>query len=611
LKLKTSNTDSIQAPDEQKIHYNKLPWTKLTFRKRELKPLKENKEKPIIALDTETLSGYAKLLCDSTGKKVLDGDIYSLLSFLTAQRFRGSINFFFNLQYDFDAIMKYLPEENLKELVYDNKTKFGPYDISHIPKKMFNIKLNGNSYRYYDLAQFFEMSLENAGKKYVAEVKNEDNLDRALIGSSPDYWDKYQDLIIKYCFQDCNITQKLGVVLQKEIQRSAGFTPKDYISKAGLAKRYFRSQCDIPDTRDIPLFAKFFAYQSYHGGRFEVTERGKVGYCSALDINSAYPYQIANLIDVTKGTWKRVTEISESAYYGFYLATVTIPYMYLPPLALNWMNTVIFPCGTWTAYFSLEELRVVGEIGSYEIINGAEFYPEQIKYPFKDAIELLYHKKSITPKNSYEYALYKKIMNSFYGSMYEKIKQPDGRYKVGLLFNPIYASLITANTRLQLWRKACEYGDRCVSLATDGILIRGDIEAEDTKELGAWGVDTPGEAYILRSGIYSVGDSFKQRGVVKGNYFHTPVGDYDNLFQYIADFPDWKKYPVLNKRPYHMSECIRHTKTKTVDMINVFAENEIAFDLNSDVKRVFDMVDITGSDLLKNRITSKPHLIGF
>lgn len=590
------------------IHSNKIDFSKVRLRRRALKDLKDNQSKDITALDTETLHGYARLIADSKGNFRYIKDIYDVLYFLTESRFRKSANFFYNVQYDFDAIMKYLDIDNLIKLVEKCKIDYEGYKIKYIPKKMFSITINSNSYQYYDLAQFYEMSLNRAGELYTDKHKNEDNLDRARIGSEPQYWKDHDKEILKYCLQDCYITEDLGNVLQHELVNTTGHAPKKYISQAGISKDYFRRECIIPDIREVPKFATYYAFQTYHGGRFEVTERGAVGEVTALDINSAYPYQITGLLDINNGKWVRVEGLNKNATYGFYLATVDIDYTYLPPLALNAYGTVIYPCGKWTAYFTKEELESLTGLGTYKVINGAEFYHDKEVYPFREAINTLYGKKKITPKNSYEYSLYKKIMNSLYGCFYEKIKQMDGSFKAGLLFNPIYATLICANTRLQLWREARAYGKDCVSLATDGLLIKGDHTIDECKDLGAWGFDGVAVSTILRSGIYSFGDNMKQRCVIKANTYRTPHGEFDNLFDYIRKFPEFKKYPVLNHRPYHMRECIVHNKAHTKEDINIFTDSEMAFDLNTDVKRIFDVQDITGRELLEGRISSKPWL---
>jgi len=600
---------STRVRKEIEIQKNRIEWTKIIQRKYKPRALKPGVRREVHAFDTETLDGWVKVLACSDTTYLEPDSIENMLSYLTQKKYRDSINFFYNIQYDFDSIAKSLPESNITELVEKGKSQYGAYLISYIPKKLFSIKLKKDNYVFYDLFQFYEMSLDKASKLYTTGVKNEDNLDRNLIGRSEEYWEEHHDEIIKYCIQDCILTKMLGELLQEEIHNGCGFYPKTYTSKAGLSKRYFREFCDIPFFREVPKLVQYYAFQAYHGGRFEVTERGRIGKCTGLDISSAYPYWISQLIDVRKGRWKNTNELHEDAYYGFYLATVDIPYMHLPPLAFNWGETVIYPCGSWTAYFTKEELECLHGLGEYEIIYGMEFYPDEIIYPFKEALTKLYDLKNNTSKEDFKYALYKKIMNSFYGSMYEKVKMFDGSYRAGMMFFPIYATLITANTRIQLWKKAVEYGKDCVSLATDGLLIKGNINHSNNKSLGGWENEGVGDSFILRSGIYSKGDEMRQRGVMTSRKFRTPYGYYENLFDYIREKPELTSYPILNYRPVHMREAVKHNQKYTIEEINVFKESEIAFDLNTEIKRVYDYDTITGFDLLNTNYKSMPHYL--
>ena len=574
-----------------------------------MRDLEKGEKREIRGFDTETLHGYVKVITCSDGSVKEPDYIENILSYLTQKKYRDSINFFYNIQYDLDSILKFLPESDLREIVLQGKIKYGGYTLFYIPKKMFSVKLGKDTYTYYDLFQFYETSLERAAHKYVQGVKNEDNLDRSLIGSSGEYWKENKEKIIKYCIQDSKLTAQLGELLQEVIHETCGFYPKRYVSKAGLSKRYFREFCDIPSFNQIPEEVQKFAFNAYHGGRFEVTERGKCGKCTSLDISSAYPYWISQLIDVRRGRWKRSMKLNPSAYYGFYLAEVNIPYQYLPPLAYRWHNTVIFPCGSWMGYFTKEELEVLEEVGSYKVWTGWEFYPDQIVYPFKEAIEKLYEKKNTTPKEDFRYSLFKILMNSFYGSLYEKVKQRSGKYKAGLLFFPVYATLITANTRLQLWKKAREFGKNCISMATDGLLIKGEIDHPNDKTLGGWENEGCGEVTILRSGIFSFGEEFKQRGVMKSRYYNTPHGKFENLFEYIEKYPEFTSYPILQNRPVHASESVHFNKRFTKDDINIFKDFEVAFDLNTEIKRVYDHPKLTGKTLLKNNYKSMPHFV--
>ena len=45
------------------------------------------------------------------------------------------------------------------------------------------------------------------------------------------------------------------------------------------------------------------AYRSYYGGRFEILKRGFIGKGYLYDINSAYPYALTQIPDLSKGKW--------------------------------------------------------------------------------------------------------------------------------------------------------------------------------------------------------------------------------------------------------------------------------------------------------------------
>ena len=588
------------------IQRNKIPFSKLSIRRYPLKSLVSQSKKAVRGIDTETLDGYVRLIADDTGRYTDVEDIDTLLEWLTYKPYRSTTNFFYNVQFDFDSIVKYLDADLLHDLVYNLSVVYGDHKIKYIPKKGFTITKSGHTYQFYDLAQFYETSLEKAGLDYTGMQKNEQELDRVMIGLSPEYWEDWYEEIRAYCIQDCRITAALGELLQDEVLKTTEIVPKKWTSKATLAKQYFRRTCQIPDIMKIPRAVLEFCFNAYHGGRFEVLERGACGHCTTIDINSAYPYEISRLIDVTKGVWKRVYELSDIAYYGFYLAKVNVKYSDIGPLAFNLYNTVVYPVGEWVAYFTKEELEAVAQHGRYQVIQGFEFYPDEIVYPFKDAVQTMYDRKATVPKKSYQYKLYKKILNSGYGSFYEKYKLKNGRWQTGLMFNPIYACLITAFVRLEMYNTMMKYKDQAISAATDGIILKGDIQYDPSNVLGEWSYDGAGDCFILRSGIYSIGDEMKQRGVIQQKFYETPYGDYVNLFDYIRDKPYLKKYPVLNHRPVHLSEAIKHHKVHTKEDINVFSDHTIAFDLNTDVKRIFSMSDITGGELLNNNITSMP-----
>lgn len=588
------------------FHGNSIPFSSLVWRKWELKPLSSFPSRAVYGFDTETLDGWCKLITCSDGRVLKDGDIDDILSFLTYRQCRGAHNFFYNIDYDMDAILKFLDTDTLKTLLETGEADYEKYHIKMIAGKFYTFTLSKHRYSFYDLWQFYDSSLEVAARKYLGEEKYTIPLDRVQIGNSASYWQTHSKDIETYCLNDARLTKALGEALQREAITTFQFTPKHYVSKAGLSKQYFRHRCLIPDTRQIPKPAMAYAFQAYHGGRFEVTERGNVGQATAIDINSAYPYQISNLLDVTKGEWRHVHKRNTEATYGFYACRVSHHYAFLPLLPLKLWGQTFYPYGEWNTFLTGDEIDELRKVGSVDVIRGWEFYAGEEIYPFREAIEHLYKAKSTAKKGSYQYSLYKIVMNALYGAFYEKVLLPDGNLRVGSLFNPVYATLITSRTRLDLYREARKYGRNAVCLATDGILVKGKTPLTSSNELGAFSIKETGESIILRSGIYTIAGDTKQRGMIKATRLKTPFGEFNSIFDYITAFPDRKQYPVLINRPIHLREAIRHCKKYTKEDINRFMSLEMSFDLNTEIKRVFERSDLIGRDLLEGSVKSQP-----
>ena len=75
----------------------------------------------------------------------------------------------------------------------------------------------------------------------------------------------------------------------------------------------------IPFFKELPYDLQEFAWNSYFGGRFEIIQRGFIGKAWIYDINSAYPYALSKIPDITKGNWVYgMQEIDDKALLGFF-----------------------------------------------------------------------------------------------------------------------------------------------------------------------------------------------------------------------------------------------------------------------------------------------------
>ena len=114
------------------------------------------KPKKIVGFDTETIEGKAVLICSSDRRVLFPNSFEEIAQFLTQRKYNTTLNFFWNIDFDFFAVVKWLPHE-LLELLYENKgLLYENYFIKWIPRKFFSITRvdKKRTSRFYDLWQF-------------------------------------------------------------------------------------------------------------------------------------------------------------------------------------------------------------------------------------------------------------------------------------------------------------------------------------------------------------------------------------------------------------------------------------------------------------------------
>ena len=592
-----------------------VPLDKIMWRTKPLRVLgKMPKNHDIIGWDTETYKGYARLIANSTGQyliiekqKISEDTFTQILRFLTRKTWRGTHGFFWNIDYDFFAILKYAGEDFAKKLYENGEAEWEDYKISYIPKKAFSIQRGHKTHDFYDLYQFYNTALEVAGKKYLGEGKLTELIDRTKLNDDFGLWKEREREIIEYCIKDCELTARLGVLLKDTLKHNIGFIPSKYISKAYISKEYFRRHTIIPTAPNFPKIVNQLALLSYFGGRFEITQRGYIGRCVLLDINSSYPYAMTFLKAYPKDAWVRSDQIKYENTHGFYkIKVVTKDNAFITPFPFRFRGRVIFPKGEFITYATKEEILAYEDDADIEIINGVEAKGEG-EYFLKSIVEHLYEWKKKVKGKDMEYMLVKIILNSIYGAFYEKQKRGE-IYLTGKLFAPVYASLITAIGRINLYKEAKRYGKRIIGMATDSLLIYGTHNTPLSSKLGGWSEELSGDTYVLMSGIYKIANKIRMRGIAvrRVGKILTPHGEYEDIFEYIKAKPQLTQYVITHERPVKLGEVLTHTKTRKWEDLNIWAKVERTIDINGDVKREWDDLFINGEDFLSRSISSKP-----
>ena len=287
-----------------------------------------SKLQEINALDTETYQGDIFLIADSDGRYLDKITPKSVIEWLFFRKYHGSWNFFYNLSYDAEVILKLLDSELYRYRTTGNlEFYFENYKIQYYPNKMLRIKKGHHSVLFYDIAQFFGTSLVDAYQNNIGkldesylEIKNK----RKQFSNW--FYNYNKKKIRSYCITDCILTKRLAVKWIKLFYDAFLFYPSKWFSSGYLAEKVLiNNGINFPKFNSIPYEIQDLAFKSYFGERFEMIQRGFIGKSYLYDINSAYPAAISKIPDLSDGKWVKRKSIHSDAKIGFFHVLADIP----------------------------------------------------------------------------------------------------------------------------------------------------------------------------------------------------------------------------------------------------------------------------------------------
>jgi hypothetical protein len=551
----------------------------------------------VYALDTETdENGNITVLADSDGNYLELDDITpeKVIKFLFSKRYQGTWNFFYYITFDAEVILKIFGD-----LLYDfKKTRilrfhYQDYTIEYIPQKKIAIRKGHHSSVFFDIAQYYHESLVDAylhnignlPEWYIEMKKKRSHFTRK-------HCVKYHNQIRNYCIRDCTYTKQLAEHWIKVFFDAFDFYPQRFISSGYLAEKVLiNNKIHIPLFGEIPFEINKFAWASYFGARFEIPKRGFIGNAHLYDINSAYPYSLSIIPDITKGKWKKSKSLLNDAHLGFFKIECDIPDdKYIPPFPFRVDNKLIFPSGKFITYCTLAELRAYNEPQHYKILESFQYLDDKPTYPYKEFIESIYNKRLqfIEQNNPLQLPL-KIILNSIYGKTAQRVGK-----RIGNLFSPIIASSITGMTRAMLYDFVQKHGieNDVVSFATDSIITTRKLNVDSIK-LGEFAYENSGDdVYVLQNGIYRFDKKWKKRGI--GNLGSMQIEHLDTIEK--------------NGQLYQVMKVTRVNRLRTailsnsIEEIGKFKTVERLVNLNADRKRIWfeDLTDINDGKVINS-----------
>jgi hypothetical protein len=442
------------------------------------------------------------------------------------------------------------------------------------------------------------MSLDRAAKTYL----NRQKLDIRTKKFTPRYVRRFWKYIARYCVLDAKLAADLGKYLVDKLMEF-GITPTTLYSEASVSFTYFCANANIITSWKLwneNREALAFACDSYEGGKFEVTTRGafKQGY--EYDLTSAYPYEIARLVDISHARISYGKKYEKDAVYGFVRCRIENPNGTPLPCGIMRNNVRMYPAGTYYLTITKEEYEYLCSLNIHaDILGGVWFFVRRKRYPYRKTVMGLFDIKSMYKgKDKMLYNVSKYAMNGFYGKHVQCIEQPNGKIAVGAGWNPIYGSVITANTRIKVTKMQNLLKGDCLAVHTDSVIstrllgtryIRGGLGNFETVE-GA-----SGEGVIVACGMYQIGKSNAFKG------FKPRSGE--TWFDLLRKF---RKRKVVPYKQLHVESWLEAmAKGHEPTAINVFERSHKLVDLNCDTKRIWTR-EVTGQDLLDGLEQSLP-----
>lgn len=542
-----------------------------------------------IGIDTEAdVDGKMFMTCLSDGT-VLTRDEWPAKLF--TRKYRDKTYVAYNLKYDAGALLQHLSAEELNILRADGRVTVGEYVYRVIANKLLSIRKKSHYVTIFDIMQFYGGSLDRNAERYLGENK----LDIETKRFTEDYINEHWDEIAEYCVRDADLTRRLAKRFIDQLNEWDMHVTKLY-STAWISYQWFASRAGHPSVKQFWLYDREvldYAMRAYNGGKFEMTTKG-AGYLYEYDIVSAYPTTISQLYDLYHCGVKWSKTYVSDAPYAFIKCHLNIPLSLPSPVAVKRGTLNTYPAGEFTKTITKQEYDYLTAHGAdITIVDACWIVPDRpeklyerevnhivgIKQQHKHGDPLAYHTAKI-------------ILNSLYGKFVQLIEQTNGQWRASSSWNPIYGSVITAETRVRISDLQRRHPS-VWAVHTDSIISSEPLPYGESKQLGDLSYELEGEGAIVGCGVYEIGDRTAIRGV-------PAINSLRSLFNIDSKYAD-----VSRNQPLSWRQTMH--RNLSVDEINRWREQAKRLRVDMDTKRIWlDDWDVW-SDVPNRVVASAPY----
>lgn len=504
----------------------------------------------------------------------------------------------FSFEYDVNMILRDLPRWALKRLKKQGFVYWHGYRIEHRPKKWFQVSIGQSTgkrlaIRIEDVFSFFSTSFVGALREYCP-----DNANLGVIAEGKDRRSQFGyhefDFILRYWRMEQSAMVDLMDTFRRTLY-SAQINITSWYGPGAIATFYFKqngidSVLHRHDNPDVEMASRM----AYAGGRFELFRCGHhEGNVFSYDINSAYPYAIAQLPDMASGHWRYTNDPSDiaEAVQSFRLGYVNLrwhpPYEWAEQAIYNAMPMPLFhrsPVGNvsfpvvsenWVHFH--EAAWCMAQDPSYRTIKEAWVFEDDGSYPFEWVADKYEQRLAWKNQNNPAQLGLKLGLNSFYGKMAQRIGWDQEKGLPPHWHQLDWAGFITSMCRSMLWLAMVDAysSNSLISVETDGIFTTqrlGSLVNGLGDSLGQWKEKQYEGMTAIQSGMYWLKENGKwlqpksrgiprerldhgramralrsefDRGVIKGS--NTTFVGYGKALSASSQWDNWRTWQESNR----------------------------------------------------------------
>lgn len=472
------------------------------------------------------------MLANSRGGYIADAHglpSHTILDFLLSEsaKYPDDIHCIYGGSYDFNMWLSDLTQAQLRGIYERDYSRYGPYLIQWRRGKSFFVKLYNEEARgitVYDVVSFFQCSFIKACDSYLGERFAHRDVIVAQKANRSAF--ELENMAQIRTYNEYELEN--GVALMEELRsrlNAASLRPRRWDGPGAVASALMTREGVKSALAECPDPVAEAARYAYFGGRFEPIKYGTVWRpCYEYDVNSAYPYALQFIPNLSRGQWEYVENpAAPTNPQGFALWHVKFRGNdFRLPMPLPWRSpkgNVVYPGDGafygwyWTpdVWNALEYCKRYG--GSLEI-QSAWFFREDnpLDRPFAFVPELYRERQVLKRIGNGAHVGIKLALNSMYGKLAQQVgaREYDNGWRLPPFHQLEYAGYVTATCRGKVYIAGIEDLRNVIAYETDALFTCEPVSVNESEELGDWEATRFDNLTYVQSGLY-YGDSNGQR----------------------------------------------------------------------------------------------------